>query len=166
MRATFDFKMAMRLACDLAIFAMQEELDNQNHNATGALSKSIKSKITVFPEGAKGEVSTYLYGGAVNFGVPATKFRFGGRKHIKALVKWIGDKGITPAKGSSAMHIKKFAWAIAKKHAKEGIPTRESYKFSRNGKRLGFMTDALTVAEEAIKNTLPVNVTLNVTFEL
>lgn len=160
--ATFDFKKAMEVACNLAILALQEELDNQNHNATGALSKSIKSKVTFSPDGAKGSISTYLYGGAVNFGVPANKFRFGGKKHIKALVKWIGNKGITPSEGS----VKSFAWAIAKKHAKEGIPTKESYKFSRNGKRLGFMTDALTVAEQAIINTLPTNVFLQINFEL
>lgn len=162
MAVTFDFRKAMEAACDLAILALQEELDNQNHNATGALSKEIKSKVTTFPDGAKGVISTYLYGGAVNFGVPASRFRFGGKKHINKLIKWIGDKGITPNKGT----VKNFAWAIAKKHAKEGIPTRESYKFSRNGKRLGFMTDALTVAETSIQNLVPVNVQINITFEL
>ena len=162
----FDFKKAMVLACDLAILALQDELDNQNHNATGALSNAIKSKISFFADGAKGEISTYLYGSAVNFGVPASRFKFGGKKHIKALVKWIGNKGITPTKGADELNVKKFAWAIVKKHKKEGIPTLNSYKFSRNGKRLGFMTDALTVAEKTIEATLPINVTLDVTFEL
>lgn len=162
MAVKFDFKKAVVLACDLAILALQEELDNQNHNATGTLSNGIKARTAVFPDGAKGTVSTYLYGGAVNFGVPASKFKFGGKKHINTLIKWIGDKGIAP-KGGNA---KKFAWAIVKKHAKDGIPTRESYKFSRNGKRLGFMTDALTVAEQVIENTVPDNVFVTINFEL
>lgn len=158
----FDFTKAIKDASKIAIKALQEELDNQGHNATGSLSKQIKSSISTSKDGARAEVSLYLYGAYVNFGVKKSRFRFGGVKHIANLVKWIRAKGITP----SNLTTKKFAWAIVKKHAKEGIPTASSYAFSNNGKRLGFVDDAFSSAEKEILNLvtpdyIDVEITLN-----
>lgn len=165
MKVNFDIKKAITESANIAIKILQEELENQGHNATDALSNSIKSSIKNYKDGARANIYVYLYGAYVNFGVTSSKFRFGGQKHIANLRKWIKAKGIALNEGVSA---KSFAYAIVKKHAKEGIPTANSYSFSKNSKRLGFMTDSFALIETEIESNMqaPDYVGLDIKFEL
>lgn len=165
MKVDFDIKKAITESANIAIKILQEELENQGHNATDALSNSIKSSIKNYKDGARANIYVYLYGAYVNFGVTSSKFRFGGDKHLANLRKWIKAKGITINEGVSA---KSFAYAIVKKHAKEGIPTANSYSFSKNGKRTGFITDSFALIETEIESNMqaPDYVGLDIKFEL
>ena len=46
------------------------------------------------------------------------------------------------------------AFAIAKKQKKEGMPTKNSFKFSKNGKRTGFIDDTIQNATPAIEKII------------
>jgi hypothetical protein len=53
---------------------------------------------------------------------------------VDAILEWVRIKNI--AQGDEA---ERAAWAIAKAIKREGIPTENAYKFSKNGRRKGFV---------------------------
>jgi hypothetical protein len=64
--------------------------------------------------------------------------RGGTSKYIQGLISFFMRKarlGFKEAKGA--------AFATANKHKKEGIPLRSSLRFSRDGTRLGFISDTI-----------------------
>lgn len=112
---------------------LRNELEQQGHKDTGKLIDSIEYEILSDTDTIK-IVFTYLYyGDIVESGVRAAKIPFGGStgaktsKYIEALKNWAKRKGFK--KPLSA------AFAIANKHKKEGMPTKNSYRFSSNGRR-------------------------------
>ena len=109
------------------------ELEQQGHRDTGKLIDSIEYEILTDTDTIK-IVFTYLYyGDIVETGVKPANIPFGGStgaktsKYIEALKNWAKRKGFK--KPLSA------AFAIANKHKMEGMPTKNSYRFSSNGRR-------------------------------
>jgi len=109
------------------------EIESQGHRDTGALIDSIEYEILTSPTEVK-IVFTYLfYGEILEAGVKAKNIPFGGvtnkktSKYIEALKNWAARKGMKNPLGA--------AFAIAKTHKKQGMPTVNSYKFSNNGRR-------------------------------
>lgn len=112
---------------------LANELEAQGHRDTGALIDSIQYEILMDADIIR-IVFTYLYyGDIVNDGVTAAKIPFGqssGAKtslYIEALKEWAKRKGMKNPLNA--------AFAIAKTHKKEGMPSQGSYKFSNNGRR-------------------------------
>lgn len=92
------------------------------------------------------------YARFVNIGVSADRIPFGGRKtgaktsaYIQGLIKYVLNRmGIGGAQGVS------IAFAIANKHKKEGMPTDNSKKYSKTGKRTEFIEEAFKKGEKEI----------------
>jgi hypothetical protein len=134
-------------AVNVLIDEIRSELAGQGHNLTGSLSRSLTAKVFTEANSLIAEVEMLAYGKVQNDGVKASRIPFGrassgniGRTSlfIQALQKWVKDRGIQQ---NDALALR-IAFAIAKTMKKEGMPTRGSKKFSKNGRRKGFLNVA------------------------
>ena len=115
----------------LIITSLQKELIGQGHKATGNLVNSFEGRVIELPNAMVLEILMDDYGTYVNNGRKA-----GGKKvPIDVLVKWIERRGIA----SGDKEVKNAAFAIQQKIWQEGSPTKNSFKFSNNGRRKGFI---------------------------
>lgn len=132
--------------------AIRKELTEQGHKLTGKLLDSIR---TVSKAVAEGEIeieirmlSRYRF---TEYGVKANRIPFGNRKgrgegtskYIQGLIEFALLRRMTTDR-EEALSI---AFAIARKHKSEGMPTRGSYKYSNNGRRKFFQKTTLTGRE-------------------
>lgn len=124
----------------------RERLAAQGHNLTGKLSDSIRYEVS--ESGREVSATMYMaeYGTYVEFGVSAEKVPFGGggggggtSGYIQGLIRFWGLRGLSGREAVGA------AFATAKVHKREGMPSRASARFSSDGKRIGFVRD--TVAD-------------------
>jgi hypothetical protein len=129
----------------LAIEVIAMEWRAQGHELSGSAVKQMETLV-------KFEINTLVIEGLVpdymainNQGVPANRIPYypgSGRKeseYIKGLMKYVQQR-----MGKSEKESKGIAFAIASKHKKEGMPTKNSViKHSKTGKRTGFIEQAL-----------------------
>lgn len=132
-------------AADLLVQS-KKSLAQQGHFLTGRLADSLVLKYKIGNARIFAELLALEYGVYVNKGVPASRIPFtrgrgksrGRRsKYIAGLISYWRKRGITEAKEA-----KRAAFATAHKHKKEGMPTKASARFSKNGKRTGAFEDA------------------------
>lgn len=130
---------------NFAVKKLAFELQQQGHKATGSLINSLSYKVAF----EAGELSLLIYynnyGAVINNGVAANRVPFGrggGAKsaYIQGLLGWVQLKITKDPKKALGI-----TFAIAKTHKEKGVPTTGSYKFSKNGRRLGFQD--FTIAE-------------------
>ena len=118
-------------------------LQDQGHYLTGKLSKSIDYDIESGANAVTAKMYIDDYGLSVEFGVKAGNIPYGGggkggtSKYIQGLIKFWELRGLSGRNAVGA------AFATAKKHKREGMPTRASSKYSSTGKRTGFIQAAL-----------------------
>ena len=143
---------------------LRKELKAQGHYLTGRLSDSIEYEIEVEGDTVTAVMECEDYGLAMEFGVPATNIPYspgsgaGTSKYIQGLIRFWSLKGVTGREGVRA------AFATARKHKREGMPTRASHAFSSTGARTGFASTVLErdlefiakVLEERIGYTLEI----------
>jgi hypothetical protein len=128
----------------LAISVVANEWRLQGHELTGAAVKQMETMVRF-------EINTLIIEGLVpnymainNQGVPDNRIPYypgSGRKeseYIKGLMKYVQQR-----MGKSEKESKSIAFAIASKHKKEGMPTKTFAKYSKTGKRTGFIEQAL-----------------------
>ena len=137
--------------------ALMNEWEAQGHYMTGKVVNDLD--IVVKQEANRIIISgfTYPYGMIQAAGVPANKIPFGGTAprgqgkggtslYIEALQRYAKNRmNIQDDKKSLSV-----AFAIAKTHKKEGMPTTGSYSFSQTGKRTQWIEDAFRSDEENI----------------
>lgn len=129
------------IGLDLVI-AGQKELEQQGHRATGKLINSIAQRVQDELNEAILYIEYLRYGNAVNTGVRPSRVPYtqgsGKRtsKFITALAEWVRLKRITSGLDKDVMRA---TFAIARKMKKEGIPTKGSFRFSKNGRRTGWL---------------------------
>ena len=122
-----DFKKVGKLI----IASLQKELIEQGHQATGNLVNSFEQRVIEVPNSIVIEILMDEYGIYVNEGRKS-----GGKKvPINVLVEWIERKAIV----NGDKEVKSLAFAIQQTIHKEGSPTAGSFKFSKNGRRKGFI---------------------------
>ena len=122
-----DFKKVGKLI----IASLQKELIEQGHQATGNLVNSFEQRVIEVPNSIVIEILMDEYGIYVNEGRKS-----GGKKvPINVLVDWIERKAIV----NGDKEVKSLAFAIQQTIHKEGSPTSGSFKFSKNGRRKGFI---------------------------
>jgi hypothetical protein len=121
---------------------LTDEFVGQGHRDTGKFEKSIEYDILTNVDTIEIVFSYLKYGIFLEKGVSSNKIPFGGGAskkatslYIEALKNWAARKGML--KPLSA------AFAIAKMHKKEGMPTKGSVKFSKNGRRRNFQSFTL-----------------------
>lgn len=131
------------------------ELMGQGHKLTGTLIQSLEAKVDT----ASGLTIAFLmerYGIVLNDGVKASRIPYSGRrpetgrsgrtsKYIQGLIEYVKRR-----KGLSGKEAKSMAFAIAAKHKKEGMPTKGSFKYASNGRRLGWIDYTITEESDAI----------------
>lgn len=114
------------------------ELAQQGHRATGRGIKSLEGVVTSENlEKLVGVILANDYLIPVDTGVPASRVPFGSgapggnSKYIQGLLRWVSviKPGLSERKKIS------FVFAVARAHKREGIPTRGSYRFAKNGRR-------------------------------
>lgn len=144
-------KETLGLVMSLLKLELQSKLEAQGHGIreTSKLINSIefdiKSVSTVLSAGMYLE-DYYVF---VEKGVSASRIPFypgsGKRqsKYIRALISyWRFKRGLSDKAAFRA------AFALANKHKKEGMPTRSSFSYSKDGTRLGFVDSTLKNYEQ------------------
>lgn len=124
---------------------LREELKAQGHSNTGKLEKSIAYDIELKAEKIIVSLFMNTYGIFVDTGVKSSRIPYSGRtglggrsKYIDGLISYFRSKGLNERDAKGA------AFATANIHKKEGMPTRNSYRYSSNGRRTGFVNEAWT----------------------
>ena len=128
----------------LAISVVANEWRLQGHELTGSAVKQMETMVRM-------EINTLIIEGFIpdymainNSGVTANRIPYtpnSGRppsKYISGLIDYVKRR-----MGKSDKEAKSIAFAIASKHKKEGMPTKTSARFSKTGKRTGFIEQAL-----------------------
>ncbi len=120
-----------------------KQLDEQGHRMTGKLQETLEVITDANGVSGVGE----LYGIFVNLGVKAEQIKYPyARARIEGLTRFAQFRmGVDEKTGRS------IAFAIATKHAREGMPTSGSYKYSQNGKRTDSIDDAIEAATPQIE---------------
>lgn len=119
---------------------LKEEFVGQGHHLTGAFEGSLHG--TVLNTGMKTQLRGQMasYGIFVNTGVNASRIPYnegsgaGTSKYITALINYWKLRGLNEKEATRA------AFATAKTHKKEGMPSAGSYMFSSTGQRKSFIT--------------------------
>lgn len=113
------------------------ELEQQGHNATGKLSKSLRNEVDI--TSIKGYAEDYSV--FVNNRSRPHGFN---KKGVEQLKEWLKVKNIP----------KEALWPIIKTIEKEGTPTAGSYKHSKNGRRTDFVTVVLNERKNVITESV------------
>lgn len=128
-----------------------DEWIKQGHDLTGAFVQGLSYEIVdniiyIYDTTNSG------YGKILNAGVSADRIPFspgsGAKtsKYIQGLVRYAKLR-----MGASDKDALSIAFAIAHKHKKEGMPTEDSTRFSKTGKRTQFVEDATTDVDKIVE---------------
>ena len=127
---------------------------------TGRLIDSVKGGVEDLGNITRAFITMNDYGFILNEGVKPENVPFtpgshrgGTSKYIQALINWARRKF-----GLSLRQAVGRAFAIANIHKKQGIASRNSIRFSRTGKRKGFLNEAVKEIEATIGITLRKNI--------
>jgi hypothetical protein len=147
----------------LAISVVANEWRLQGHELTGSAVKQMETMVRM-------EINTLIIEGFVpdymainNSGVTAARIPYtpnSGRppsKYISGLIDYVQRR-----MGKSEKEAKSIAFAIASKHKKEGMPTKTSARFSKTGKRTGFIEQALDKNSQKFIELIEVSVAATV----
>lgn len=127
-----------------------EELRNQGHYLTGAVERSIHGEISKINGGTALSGTALYYAKIIHAGASADRIPFqpgsGAKtsKYIDALIGYFKLRGLAEKEAKSA------AFATAKIHKKEGMPTSNSHTYSSSGERLDF----INIVKKAIGNQI------------
>ena len=138
-----------------AIAAFRRNIDTQGHNLTGRLKNSFRYETRATGSGLQSKIYSENYGGIVDQGVKASRIPFSGRRGRGGKSKYIeGLKDYFIRRGRGASEALRAAFATAMVHRREGMPTRASYRFSRNGRRTNFITAEIPAIEKDLRATV------------
>lgn len=130
---------------------LKKEIKLRGHSLTGELENSISYEVENAVNSIAFVFSYNDYGRIVNNGVKPSKIPYSGRsgrggtsKYIEALIEYGKKRGIAESEA------KGFAFAVAAKQKKEGMSTKASRRFSKNGKRNAWQDSVLAEIEKQI----------------
>jgi hypothetical protein len=135
---------------DYLIGKLRVEFVQQGHNLSGSLITSLEVVVDVVPGGIRLQFLANDYGVILNNGTPPERIpysptparRGGTSKYIQALIRYAQRRMQLRGKEATSA-----AFAIARKQKKEGMPIKGSSRFSKNGRRTGWV-DAVLDANE------------------
>lgn len=123
---------------------IRDQIVLQGHNLTGKLKASVEDKQVLTDDGVIIRFLLNEYGIPLNTGVFPNRIPYGTytgakvSKYIQGLIRFAKLRFRVTEKEA-----KSIAFAIANKHIKEGMPTRNSYRFSKTGKRTEYIEAAI-----------------------
>ena len=138
---------------EIVIEDLRKQIKIQGHVNTG---KGLRSLRYVVRDEGNGKYTTDIYWldymGIINDGVPASRIpytpskRTGARisKYIQGLMDYFRSRGLNERESKSA------AFATARVHSREGLPTRASKRFSSSGDRTGMVETVIEKRGAAI----------------
>ena len=152
---------ALKVVSARSIRKFQANIDDQGHNLTGRLKGSFETVTRQTENTSEADILVEGYGQFVDQGVKAARIPYSGRSGRGGKSKYVeGLKDFFIKRGRGATEALRAAFATAAKHRREGMPTRASYRFSRNGKRLGIITDEIPGIETDLVQTVENTVAL------
>ena len=129
--------------------AIKDRMKVQGHHLRGGIENSLRLEET------GNEITCYAahYAEFVNNGVPAAKIPYspGSGKKKSDYISGLQEYAKARKMADTDEEALSIAFAIAKKHKKNGMPTGGSWGWSRNGKRTGFISDVLKEMQPTIK---------------
>lgn len=133
-----------------------DELKAQGHVDTGNLIKDIELYVETIGGDIYGAIKMLEYAREVEEGVSASDFQAYSQsemsEHRKGLFAFFKRKGL------GGKELKRATFLTIRKHLKEGMPTRASMRFAKNGRRTGFVSEVynkkIGIAQEMILNDL------------
>ena len=145
---------------------LRKELRQQGHYLTGNLEQSITYEVKTTTSGYTGVMYAADYSIAINLGVRPEKIPYGGRTgrggkslYIEGLISFFRRRGL-PEKAAQGA-----AFATATIHKREGMPSRSSFRFSKNGRRTGFVTQVIGGKTEQLAAILRANLAAVISVE-
>ena len=127
-----------------------EEWQAQGHDLTGKFKDSLKYKINRGEDFVELDVIGEHYGGIINEGVTADQI-----KYPFAKARILGLTNYAKLRmGASDKDAISIAFAIATKHARDGMPLPSSRRYSKTGERTKF----IEAAEKKFKQIIEENV--------
>jgi hypothetical protein len=136
------FSPLLRTAGDMLVTALAATLQQQGHQHTGRLIRSLVHELSAAADVLQLQLYFEQYGVYVDQGVSAGRIPYtagSGRKssrYIRALMLWATQRGMV----TSQRQAKQMAFAIAQSHKKHGMPGRGSSAYSATGSRTGFLS--------------------------
>ena len=131
-----------------------DEWQAQGHDLTGKFKDSLKYKINRGEDFVELDVIGEHYGGIINEGVTADQI-----KYPFAKARILGLTNYAKLRmGASDKDAISIAFAIATKHAREGMPLPSSRRYSKTGERTKF----IEAAEKKFKQIIEDNVNNNI----
>lgn len=137
-------KQILEQIASLALQAVAIEWKAQGHNLSGNAIRELETRIVEKANSTIIEGYVIDYMATTNQGVPASRIPYspgsGARssRYIDGLIDYVKRR-----MGKSEREAQRIAFAIASKHKREGMPTKASRRFSKTGKRTGFIEQAL-----------------------
>lgn len=149
----------------LALQAVAIEWKAQGHNLTGKAIREMETRIV--EKGNDTIIEGYVidYMATINSGVNASRIPYtrgsGARssQYISGLIDYVKKR-----MGKSDKAAQKIAFAIASRHKREGMPTKSSRRFSKTGKRTGFIETALEDIEPKLAELIERGVEESINF--
>lgn len=146
----------IREIMELIAGEMRKRIVGQGHNLTGRLANSIEYTVEKNGDYTSGLMYIEDYGVFVNVGVSASRIPYGkggGNRggtsaYIQGLIEFWEHRGLTGREAIGA------AFATAKVHAREGMPSRSSSRFSDSGERTGFVKEAVSGISNKIEENI------------
>jgi hypothetical protein len=130
-------------------------LEAQGHKNTGALEASMRTTVQRTATSVVGELQMYDYAFPLNYGVRPERIPYTpGRSRAKTSKYIQGLKVYFQSKGLSDNSALRAAFATARRHKIEGMPTTASRRFSQTGRRTGFASETLDDTLEKAVDTL------------
>lgn len=149
------YDQAARAIAPIILRVLEEEYEQQGHRLTGNLAKSLETNITSTAVSATVQVLMLEYGRYISDGVPASRIPYSPNsgaktsRYIQGLTDFAQKRFNVGQKEAT-----RIAFAIARKQKQEGMPTRSSFKYSKNGRRTGAIEAAFDQALPEMQTAL------------
>lgn len=152
MEDTLNIKQAVQKATTLLKERLAEKFADQGHSLTGESERGLTTMV-VFEGGQYiGRVigaDHFLY---LEFGIKPGRIpysegtgRGGKSEYIQGLIRFWEKRGLHDREAIGA------AFATAKIHSREGMPTRKSLVYSATGQRTGFIAQTIKESQEEVR---------------
>lgn len=141
----------IQTVADTARLAVVVEWRRQGHELTGKAAQSIEERVTTRAGATRIEFYIEDYMARISEGVPANRIPYSpgsgaaSSKYIQGLTRYARLRF-----GASRKEAERIAFAIARTHLREGLPSLGSKRFSSTGRRTGFIETALDDEEERL----------------
>jgi len=134
-----------------AKLAVVIEWRRQGHELTGKAARSIEEQVRHTATGTRIDFLIQDYMSNINQGIPSARIPFSpgsgaaSSKYIQGLTRYAKMRF-----GANRKEAEKIAFAIARTHLRQGMPSAKSKRFSKTGRRTGFIEQGLNEKEDEL----------------